>query len=87
MPAALALPMTVRGRLNGFVLMGFKPRAEPYRPDEIALLGTVAQRVALDQESLRIVELERVSAAMQQEMLALRMENSGMKLALRQPVA
>jgi hypothetical protein len=37
--ADLVLPMSHRGTLNGFVLVGYKPSRESYRPDEISCCG------------------------------------------------
>jgi|GEM_PF-3206796 len=41
-------PMTHRGLLTGFMLVGAKRNRQPYRPDEEALLREAAQQLALD---------------------------------------
>jgi hypothetical protein len=71
-PAALALPMTVRGRLSAFVLVGHKPQQELFRPDEVALLARSVRTLGLDLEALRIEELERANAASREEIQRLR---------------
>lgn len=57
--ADLALPMTHRGVLDGFVLMGRKHRGDSYRPDEMEALGFAAAHVGLDLHALRVDELQR----------------------------
>lgn len=57
--ADLALPMTHRGMLDGFVLMGRKRRGDSYRPDESEALGFAATHVGLDLHALRVDELQR----------------------------
>lgn len=71
---ALALPMTLRGQLGAFVLIGHKSQRELFRPDEVALLSRTVQSVGLDLEALRIDTLERRNAAMVQTELRLRAE-------------
>lgn len=82
---ALALPMTLRGQLVGFVLLGSKPQQELYRPDEVSLLGASVQSVGLDLEALRVEALERTNAALAGDAatLRLRLEASELRLALR----
>ena len=63
-PAALALPMLLRGQLDGFFLLGAKPEGDSYRPDEIELLGWAAQQIGLDLRALRVAELEHTNAAL-----------------------
>jgi GAF domain-containing protein len=58
LPGELALPLLVRGKLNGIVLMGFKQNGQHYRPDEVSLLANGAHQIGLDLESLRVSELE-----------------------------
>ena len=55
----LALPMSHRGVLDGFVLMGRKRRGDSYRPDESEALGFAAMHVGLDLHALRVDELQR----------------------------
>lgn len=55
----LVLPMSHRGVLNGFVVLGAKPDGESYRPDECEVLGFSAQQVGLDIDALRAEALEQ----------------------------
>jgi len=57
-PGELVLPMSHRGALNGFVILGSKPQAESYRPDECDVLGFAVQQIGLDLHALRVVALE-----------------------------
>jgi len=59
LPGELALPMMVRGRLNGFLLLGQRARGDRFRPDQITLLSTAAHQYGLDMESLRVEAMER----------------------------
>jgi hypothetical protein len=59
LPGELALPLMVRGSVNGFVLLGAKKSGQQYRPDEIELLTTCVQQLGLDLESLKAIELQR----------------------------
>ena len=63
--AALALPMTHRGQLDGFILLGAKPSGDSYRPDVIELLGWAAQQIGLDLHALKVMELKRDNASLQ----------------------
>jgi len=78
--AALALPMTVRGQIAGFVLIGHKPQQELFRPDERDHLARAVQSVGLDLESLRVDALERENAVMVQNELRLRVQLSQARL-------
>jgi len=60
--AILALPLSHRNDLPGFVLLAARPRGDLYRPDEIELLGWAAHQVALDLHALRVEALEEVVA-------------------------
>ena len=62
--ADLALPMSQRGTLHGFVVVGAKRRGASYRPDECEVLAFAAQQVGLDSHALRGDELERAVQAM-----------------------
>ena len=66
LPAAHAFPIIVRGALHGFVLIGEHARGHSYRPDEIELIEEATQQIGLNIESLRVEELERASAQLQQ---------------------
>jgi hypothetical protein len=54
----LAFPMSHRGLLNGFVLLGSKPNGASYRPDESSLLGFAVHQVGLDLNALKVEALE-----------------------------
>jgi hypothetical protein len=56
--AELALPMRHRGRLNGFALLGPRPDAAPFRPDQIEALEFAAHQIGLDFHALRVEALE-----------------------------
>jgi hypothetical protein len=59
LPGDLALPMSHRGNLNGFAIVGAKSHGQTYRPDEIEVLGFAVAQVGLDLYALRVEELER----------------------------
>ena len=56
---ALALPLTHRGELDGFMLLAAKPAGDSYRPDEIELLHWAARQIGLDLHALKIATLEQ----------------------------
>lgn len=56
--ADLMLPMSHRGALHGFVVLGAKASGESYRPDEYEVLGFAAQQIGLDIHALRVEALE-----------------------------
>jgi hypothetical protein len=58
LPGELALPMSQRGTLDGFIVLGSKRRGQSYRPDEREVLGFAAHQVGLDLHALRVVALE-----------------------------
>ncbi|MEI9903636.1 MAG: hypothetical protein WDN06_06365 [Asticcacaulis sp.] len=66
--AALVLPMIQRNDLMGFVVLGYKPSGDAWRPDERAALSDAASKIGLDLHALRIEELE--SEARQQRQRA-----------------
>jgi hypothetical protein len=68
LPGALALPMSFRGELQGFVLLGHKPSGDAYRPDELALLEHAAHQVGLDLQALRTEQLQREVVNLRQEL-------------------
>ena len=68
LPGALALPMSFRGELQGFVLLGQKPSQDAYRPDEIAVLEHAAHQVGLDLQALRTEQLQLEVAALRREL-------------------
>lgn len=53
----LALPMTHRGELHAYVLLGTKPGKGEYRPDEIAVLAFAVDRIGLDLHALKVEKL------------------------------
>jgi hypothetical protein len=68
LPGALALPMTLRGELQGFILLGQKPNGGAYRPDEIAVLEFAAHQVGLDLQALRSDQLEAQVRELEQKL-------------------
>lgn len=72
LPAVIALPMSHRAELDGFVLVGNKRSREIYRPDEIELLGFAATQVGLDVYALE-------AAAFESEAALLRASNQEMR--------
>ena len=55
----MVLPMSHRGALHGFVVLGAKASGESYRPDECEALGFAAQQIGLDIHALRVEALEQ----------------------------
>jgi hypothetical protein len=49
----LALPMSHRGELHGFVLLSEKPNGEEYRPDEVDVLAFAVHQIGLDLYALQ----------------------------------
>jgi hypothetical protein len=78
-----ALPMTTRGQVNGFVLIGSKPQGESFRPDELTLLAKSVHEFGLDLESLRVELLERQKSELVREcsILKMKLENFELKPA------
>jgi hypothetical protein len=68
LPGALALPMSFRGELQGFVLLGHKSSQGVYRPDEVGVLEYAAHQVGLDLQALRTEQLQAQVAGLQQEL-------------------
>jgi hypothetical protein len=65
----LALPMVVRGRLEGMVLIGKKADERQYRPDEIALLETAAHQLGMDLAGLHSEQLAQRAAMAEEKAL------------------
>jgi PDZ domain/GAF domain len=61
LPGELALPMTVRGKLAGFLLCGDKSSHEAFAPDEREALALLARDAGIALDSLRISALERAA--------------------------
>jgi hypothetical protein len=57
-PGQLAIPVSHRSALNGFVIIGAQPAGENYRPDECALLAHAAHEIGLDLYAIRVQQLE-----------------------------
>ncbi len=58
LPGELAVPMSHRGTLNGFTLIGSKRSGESYRPDEQEVLSFTAHQIGLDLHAVRVELLE-----------------------------
>jgi len=54
----LALPMSHRGQLHGFIALGTKGNDAAYRPDELSVLGFAAHQIGLDLLAFRVTTLE-----------------------------
>ena len=74
LPCELAFPMTVRGRVEGIVLLGHRRNGMPYRPDQVSLLATGVHQIGMDLESLRVIELEQGMAVLKKKMELLQCE-------------
>jgi hypothetical protein len=68
MAGDLALPMTVRGKLIGIVLMDAKANGEHHRPDEVALLTQSVQALAVEVENLRTEQLQQQNQELRQQL-------------------
>lgn len=64
LPGALALPMSHRGELDGFVLVGSKVNNEIYRPDEVELLALAANQAGHDFHALQAEAFRREAAVL-----------------------
>jgi hypothetical protein len=71
LPGALALPMSFRGDLQGFVLIGEKVNQSDYRPDELAVLEDSAQNVGMDLHVLQVERLHSEVAGLRNEITVL----------------
>ncbi len=60
--AAWAFPMSQRGRLAGFMLLGPLRNGDSYRPDQIETLEAAVHKVGFDFHALRIEGLESAPA-------------------------
>ena len=58
LPAELAAPMVNRNEVTGVVLLGPKPAAAGYRPDEAELIGWAVTQVGLDLHALEVEQLQ-----------------------------
>lgn len=71
LPAALLVPMAIRHELGGILLLGPKPNGEPYRPDQIELLGWAAGQIGLDLNALEVERLEALAESQRGQIAAL----------------
>ena len=69
--ADLALPMTLRNDLLGFVLLGPKGGESDYRADEVEVLMWAAHQIGLDLHALTVDRLEAVIRAQDQQIKVL----------------
>lgn len=86
----LALPMSHRGVLSGFILVGAKPSRDSYRPDEVEILGYAAHQIGLDLHAIRVEILEnQIDELVQRVTLQERQLHSmaGRRRTIRQPFA
>lgn len=84
LPGEVALPSIHHGELDGFVLLGPKARQEPYRPDELEVLGVAAHQVGLDLRALRMEQLERENSQLRARDDELQAMNKELRDALLQ---
>ena len=68
----LALPMTHRAELDGFILLGLKLSGDSYRPDEIEQLAQAALQIGLDLHALKVGQLQAQTAGQGQEIALLK---------------
>lgn len=59
LPAVLALPMTIRHEIDGFVLLAVKPNGLAYRPDEKNELAKATEAIGDDLHALKVEQLQR----------------------------
>jgi len=57
--AALALPMSHRDELFGFILVGPTPDGEPYRPDQVEAMELATREIGLDFYALDLEQLTK----------------------------
>ncbi len=69
--AALALPMSHRGEVFGFVLVPAKPDGNGYRPDETEALQWATHQIGLDYHALEVESVRRDAAALREQNAAL----------------
>lgn len=59
LPGELLLPMTHRGALIGFVVLGGKGDHQNFRPDEVKVLATSALQIGLDLHALQAEQMSK----------------------------
>jgi hypothetical protein len=84
LPFRLALPLRVRGRVLGIVLLGQKNNEHRYRPDQITLLQQACDEMALDLENLRMEQLQREHQQYQQQVAMLQAQLQIVRPEVRQ---
>ena len=84
---AVALPMTYRADLDGFVLIGGKLSKPIYRPDEMELLGFAANQIGLDLHALEAEELRQDATEHEREVALLRANNREMRMLVELALA
>jgi len=70
----LAVPMSHRRELVGFVLVGSRPDGEPYRPDQVQALEVATHEIGLDFHALAIERLVEDVARERQAAQTLRVQ-------------
>ena len=80
--AALVAPMINRNQVIGFLLVGPKPSAQDFRPDEIDLVGWATRQVGLDLYALRVEQLEATAAEQRGEIARFETRVDELRLAL-----
>jgi hypothetical protein len=82
--AALAVPMSNRGELLGFVLLGARPDGAPYRTDQIETLEYATRELGLDLYALQLERLAEEATAERRTSEVLRAQlQTAMTLAKR----
>lgn len=59
LPAVMALPMTIRHEIDGFLLLNAKPNGLAYRPDEKDDLAKATEAIGDDLHALKVEQLQR----------------------------
>jgi hypothetical protein len=79
--ASLAIPMSVRGRLDGFLLLAEKRDGAAYRSDELKALRTAAHRLMANLEFLRVTKLDRENEGLKEQVRQLQQSEAIAKIA------
>jgi hypothetical protein len=82
--AALIAPMVNRNEVIGLAVLGAKPSATDYRPDEIELIGWATRQVGLDLHALKMERLEASEADLHNTVAMLRTEITALRSVLPQ---
>ncbi|MGZ5200752.1 MAG: hypothetical protein ACXWC4_13350, partial [Telluria sp.] len=81
--ASLAIPMSVHGLLDGFILLAEKPNGAAFRSDELKSLSAAADRLMGNLEFLRVKQLDRDNADLKDQIRQLRQSAADSKTALQ----